>query len=75
MAYEYRPPLAEMRFVIEQVLQAPAAWARCPAFAEVDIDTAAAVLEEAAPLCHPKCCSRSMQCGDRRRLHPARSAA
>ena len=36
MAYEYRPPLAEMRFVIEQVLQAPAAWARCPAFADVD---------------------------------------
>lgn len=46
MAYEYRPPLAEMRFVIGQVLEAPAAWARCPQFADLDLDTAAAVLEE-----------------------------
>lgn len=46
MSYVYVPPLAEMRFVIEQVLDAPSAWARCPDFTEVDIDTAAAVLEE-----------------------------
>ena len=46
MAYAYVPPLADMRFVIERVLEAPAAWARCAAFADVDIDTVAAVLEE-----------------------------
>jgi alkylation response protein AidB-like acyl-CoA dehydrogenase len=46
MSYTYVPPLADMRFVIERVLEAPAAWARCAAFADVDIDTVAAVLEE-----------------------------
>lgn len=46
MSYAYVPPLADMRFVIERVLEAPAAWARCAAFAEVDTDTVAAVLEE-----------------------------
>lgn len=43
----YTPPLREMRFVIEEVLQAPAAWAAMPEHADLDIDTAAAVLEEA----------------------------
>jgi alkylation response protein AidB-like acyl-CoA dehydrogenase len=47
MAQNYTAPLAEMRFVIEQVLQAPASWARCQRFAEVDADMAAQVLEEA----------------------------
>jgi alkylation response protein AidB-like acyl-CoA dehydrogenase len=47
MAQNYAAPLAEMRFVIEQVLQAPASWARCQGFAEVDADMAAQVLEEA----------------------------
>lgn len=46
MSYAYLPPLADMRFVIERVLEAPAAWARCAAFADVDMDTVAAVLEE-----------------------------
>lgn len=49
MPYTYTAPLADMRFVIERVLHAPASWAACPAFAEAaDADTAAAVLEEAA---------------------------
>ncbi|MBL8324966.1 MAG: acyl-CoA dehydrogenase [Rubrivivax sp.] len=47
MAYHYVAPLADMRFVLEHVLAAPASWARCAAFAELDIDTAAAVLGEA----------------------------
>lgn len=47
-SYHYRAPLRDMRFVIERVLQAPASWARCAAFAELDADTAGAVLEEAA---------------------------
>jgi NAD(P)-dependent dehydrogenase (short-subunit alcohol dehydrogenase family) len=47
-SYTYRAPLRDMRFVLERVLQAPASWAACPAFAELDADTAAAVLEEAA---------------------------
>ncbi|WP_348754023.1 acyl-CoA dehydrogenase N-terminal domain-containing protein, partial [uncultured Aquincola sp.] len=41
----YSPPLREMRFVIDEVLQAPAAWAATPAHADLDADTAAAVLE------------------------------
>jgi len=48
MAYTYTAPLADMRFVLEHVLEAPRSWLRCPAFAEIDADTAAAVLEEAA---------------------------
>jgi alkylation response protein AidB-like acyl-CoA dehydrogenase len=48
VAYSYAAPLADMRFVIERVLDAPASWARSAAFAELDIDTAAAVLQEAA---------------------------
>jgi alkylation response protein AidB-like acyl-CoA dehydrogenase len=45
--WSYTPPLRDMQFVIEDVLQAPAAWAAIPAFAEIDADTARAVLEEA----------------------------
>jgi alkylation response protein AidB-like acyl-CoA dehydrogenase len=48
MSWRYVAPLREMRFVIERVLAAPASWAACPAFADLDSDTAAAVLEEAA---------------------------
>ncbi|MBI5259913.1 MAG: acyl-CoA dehydrogenase family protein [Burkholderiales bacterium] len=46
--WHYQAPLREMRFVIERVLQAPASWAHCRPFAELDTDTAAAVLDEAA---------------------------
>ncbi len=45
--WSYTPPLRDMQFVIEDVLQAPAHWAAMPAFAEIDADTARAVLEEA----------------------------
>jgi alkylation response protein AidB-like acyl-CoA dehydrogenase len=45
--WSYTPPLRDMQFVIEDVLQAPAAWAAIPAFAELDADTARAVLAEA----------------------------
>ncbi len=48
MTWTYTAPLRDMRFVIERVLQAPASWAACGALADCDIDTAAAVLEEAA---------------------------
>ncbi len=48
MAYTYEAPLDDMRFVIEHVLRAPASWAACAPFAELDADTGAAVLEEAA---------------------------
>ena len=48
MPYSYTAPLREMRFVIERVLQAPALWAQCQAWADLDMDTAGAVLEEAA---------------------------
>jgi alkylation response protein AidB-like acyl-CoA dehydrogenase len=37
-----------MRFVMERVLEAPAAWAQCQSFAELDLDTVDAVLQEAA---------------------------
>jgi alkylation response protein AidB-like acyl-CoA dehydrogenase len=45
--WTYRPPLRHMRFVIEDVLDAPRVWKEMPAFAELDPDTARAVIEEA----------------------------
>ncbi len=48
MPWTYEAPLRHMRFVLEQVLDAPAAWAACPAHAELDIETACAVLEQGA---------------------------
>ncbi|MFZ4651369.1 MAG: acyl-CoA dehydrogenase family protein, partial [Rubrivivax sp.] len=47
MAWDYHAPIDDMRFVLEHVLQAPRSWARCPAFAELDLDTACAVMQEA----------------------------
>jgi len=44
----YTPPLEDMRFVIEQVLDAPASWREQPAFAELDADIAREVLQQAA---------------------------
>ena len=46
--WSYVPPLRDMQFVIEQVLDAPGEWSRMPAFAELDADTARQVIEEAA---------------------------
>ncbi|MCK9510099.1 MAG: acyl-CoA dehydrogenase family protein [Pigmentiphaga sp.] len=43
----YVPPLRDMWFVIDQVLHLPRAWARMPAFADIDADIARQVLEEA----------------------------
>jgi len=48
MTWDYRAPLQDMRFVIERVLDAPASWARCTPFADLDLDTVDAVLAEAA---------------------------
>jgi alkylation response protein AidB-like acyl-CoA dehydrogenase len=48
MAWEYRAPLKDMRFVMERVLQAPASWAQCVALADLDLDTVDAVLAEAS---------------------------
>ncbi|MBK5001657.1 acyl-CoA dehydrogenase [Pseudomonas sp. S31] len=46
---EYKAPLRDMRFVLHEVFQAPALWARLPALAQhVDAETADAILEEAA---------------------------
>jgi len=45
--WAYNAPLRDMRFVIEDVLDAPAQWAAIPAFAELDAATARAVLAEA----------------------------
>ena len=46
--WHYEPPLRDMRYVIEDVLGLPAQWARLPAFAELDAETAQQVLDEAA---------------------------
>jgi alkylation response protein AidB-like acyl-CoA dehydrogenase len=46
MPWTYDAPLEDMRFVIERVLNAPQSWAACDAFADVDIETVASVLEE-----------------------------
>lgn len=46
---EFNAPLRDMRFVLHEVFEAPALWARLPALAgQVDADTADAILEEAA---------------------------
>lgn len=47
MPWDYVPPLADMRFVIERVLGAPASWAQCAPFADLDLETVDAVLQEA----------------------------
>ncbi|SUI69068.1 acyl-CoA dehydrogenase family protein [Shewanella morhuae] len=47
----YQAPLTDMRFLLEQVFDAPTTWAQLPHIAEiVDIDTANAILEEAAKI-------------------------
>ena len=48
MAWDYRAPLKDMRFVMERVLQAPASWAQCMSFADLDLETVDAVLAEAS---------------------------
>jgi alkylation response protein AidB-like acyl-CoA dehydrogenase len=46
---DYNAPLRDLRFVLHEVFDAPALWARLPALADnVDADTADAILEEAA---------------------------
>ena len=45
--WRYDPPLRDMRFVIDEVLQAPAAWPAMAGFEELDADMAAQVLEQA----------------------------
>ena len=46
---EFNAPLRDMRFVLHEVFQAPALWARLPALSEtIDGDIADAILEEAA---------------------------
>ncbi|CAB5536832.1 Acyl-CoA dehydrogenase, short-chain specific [Pseudomonas putida] len=48
---DYNAPLRDMRFVLHEVFDAPALWARLPALAErVDADIADAILEEAAKI-------------------------
>ena len=46
--WQYTAPLRDMRFVIEQVLDAPASWSACAPFADLDMATTEAVFEEAA---------------------------
>ncbi|WP_119152882.1 acyl-CoA dehydrogenase family protein [Caldimonas tepidiphila] len=46
--WSYEAPLAEMRFVIEEVLQAPGQWRQMPQFEELDAEMARQILEEAA---------------------------
>lgn len=48
MSWTYEAPLQHMRFVLEHVLHAPEQWRDCAPFADLDIDTAEAVLQEAA---------------------------
>ncbi len=48
---EFNAPLRDMRFVLHEVFQGPAQWARLPALAaSVDGETADAILEEAAKI-------------------------
>ncbi|MDF2179225.1 acyl-CoA dehydrogenase C-terminal domain-containing protein [Aliiglaciecola sp. CAU 1673] len=48
---DYRAPLKDIQFVLNDVFDAPALWQSCEALAQViDADTAQAILEEAAKL-------------------------
>lgn len=48
----YQAPLTDMRFLLEHVFDAEQTWSSLPAMADaVDLDTAAAILEEGAKLC------------------------
>ena len=48
---DYQAPLREMRFILNEVFDAPALWASLPGVAEnVDPETADAILEEAAKI-------------------------
>ncbi len=47
---EYRAPLEEMRFLINDVFQMPSLWQTLDGLAEVDRDTSEAILEEAAKI-------------------------
>src|SRR5690554_2614688 len=48
---DYQAPLRDMRFVLNEVFDAPALWASLPKIAEnVDPDTADAILEEAGKI-------------------------
>jgi len=51
MSLTYDAPLAHMRWVIAQVLEAPALWRECARFEDLDAETAGAVLEEGARFC------------------------
>lgn len=44
--WTYVAPLRDMRFVIEELLDAPSAWLRTPAFSELDLGTAEEILVE-----------------------------
>jgi alkylation response protein AidB-like acyl-CoA dehydrogenase len=46
--WHYQAPLRDMQFVIEDLLGLPARWARVPAHADLDADTARQVIEEGA---------------------------
>lgn len=48
MSWNYQAPIADMRFVIEHVLEAPGLWAQWLSDQAIDAQTAVAVLEEAA---------------------------
>jgi alkylation response protein AidB-like acyl-CoA dehydrogenase len=45
--WTWQAPVADLQHLLVNVLEAPARWAAQPAFAELDADTAAAVLSEA----------------------------
>jgi len=49
--WHYQAPLRDMRFVIEEWLAAPQDWQGMPAFAALDGELAAQVVEEAARFC------------------------
>jgi alkylation response protein AidB-like acyl-CoA dehydrogenase len=45
--WTYEAPVADMMYLLTRVLDAPASWAAQPAFADLDADTAAEVLQQA----------------------------
>ena len=48
---DYKAPLRDMRFVLNEVFEVSKLWAQLPALAEVvDEETAAAILEEAGKI-------------------------
>ena len=62
MMWSYAPPLRDMQFVMDELLEVRKDWADIPAFSDLDADTAPQILEAATyrrtSVRHPETCRK-----------------